>query len=599
MPVVRTLKRLARPQALAVVFVLYVVSVIYATTRLDYKLREGESYIIVLRNRLPGIISNWSVNTHLFFYNASSSVTSSVRSGSSGNLDLDPNDVKKVMNAKSGLLKSGESTTITTATPTTTLKPTASHVIAGKVPDQVVRTTAVDVTWTEVDRCKQYEVPTLSASELNNITLPAYLTHYSAHHDTTRASLWPLLLWRQRGRVYCNGDMHTYEGEMAKFTGVTLDRTRGVGAKGGEDISDVMMQAEDMEFYTYKQGFFRLPCPAQVPVSNMPLFGGARNDHNLWKASLQLLTDRSGDVTSERRAEFTVAVIRYEYVNLYHTLAEMYSVFLTALFFDLDPANVHVLWVDGHPRGSLDDVWGTLFASANRVSSLRNQTSFDTMVWGIVGPHSPIHCHFTTNAIFVDEFRHFFLSRYNIDGSSHKLDCSRVNVLLVWRRNYVAHPRNPSGSVSRKVANEEDLVIALRDINNDTSMTSSHTSLSVKATQIDLLDMRSQLDIIATTDILIGMHGAGLSHALFLPDHAALVELLPNYWPASEHFAAMARWRHLLYERWQNTDPTNELPDSSTRIPPHVVVDIVKKLLSTMCHATKSSNTITSRPNVL
>ena len=35
----------------------------------------------------------------------------------------------------------------------------------------------------------------------------------------------------------------------------------------------------------------------------------------------------------------------------------------------------------------------------------------------------------------------------------------------------------------------------------------------------------SQVSITAGTDILVGMHGAGLTHLLFLPDWAEVVEL--------------------------------------------------------------------------
>jgi len=38
-------------------------------------------------------------------------------------------------------------------------------------------------------------------------------------------------------------------------------------------------------------------------------------------------------------------------------------------------------------------------------------------------------------------------------------------------------------------------------------------------------DFRQQLRIIQDTDILIGIHGAGLTHLLFLPDWSSVFEL--------------------------------------------------------------------------
>ena len=40
--------------------------------------------------------------------------------------------------------------------------------------------------------------------------------------------------------------------------------------------------------------------------------------------------------------------------------------------------------------------------------------------------------------------------------------------------------------------------------------------------------MEEQFAVVQQTDVLIGMHGAALAHALLLPPHAALVELWPE-----------------------------------------------------------------------
>ena len=33
----------------------------------------------------------------------------------------------------------------------------------------------------------------------------------------------------------------------------------------------------------------------------------------------------------------------------------------------------------------------------------------------------------------------------------------------MWRQDYVAHPRNPSGEISRKIKNENDLLKAVKE----------------------------------------------------------------------------------------------------------------------------------------
>jgi glycoprotein 2-beta-D-xylosyltransferase len=102
--------------------------------------------------------------------------------------------------------------------------------------------------------------------------------------------------------------------------------------------------------------------------------------------------------------------------------------------------------------------------------------------------------------------------------------------------------------------------------------------------QLDALAMKQQLSIIARTDVLMGMHGAGLSHTLFLPPHAGLLEFYPTYWPqANKHFRTFAFWRKLHYDNWQNMDQANEKDNHRTYIPPSVVVGLVQKIRKAMC----------------
>ena len=109
-----------------------------------------------------------------------------------------------------------------------------------------------------------------------------------------------------------------------------------------------------------------------------------------------------------------------------------------------------------------------LFNSVSRLSSLGTRTRFRQLVWNIVGYESPmmIYMHSPIPPLFA-EFRQHMMSSYNIDSPSSKSssssltlarNCSALSVLFIWRRNYIAHPRNPTGFVQRKVSNERELV---------------------------------------------------------------------------------------------------------------------------------------------
>jgi len=120
------------------------------------------------------------------------------------------------------------------------------------------------------------------------------------------------------------------------------------------------------------------------------------------------------------------------------------------------------------------------------------------------------------------------LDSYGVDWTTHRLDCSSVSLLLISRQDYVTHPRNSAAVVRRKIADEPHLEAALRERN---------PALRVRSARLEGLSLKHQLQLAATTDVVVAMHGAGLTHALFMPERAAVVEMVPRRRAAgSRHF---------------------------------------------------------------
>ncbi|KAH3831156.1 hypothetical protein DPMN_104418 [Dreissena polymorpha] len=364
---------------------------------------------------------------------------------------------------------------------------------------------------------------------------------------------------------FCNGNFVGFEHKWALLTNVVVLPDRGYGRSGGEDISEVLNQSEDDEYYKLQKGYFTLKC---LTGSINYQFNKVSHLHK-WLNAMDLIESSYG---SERYAELcTIVVQRYEYANLYHTMTDFYNVFLLLEMFNIKSEHVRILLLDGHPHGALDTTWGKLYNGYIRASDIKQPTLFPCMMWATVGYDSPLNQHQVTHVPKLEEFRRFFLRQHGL-AINDRINCNNLTVLFLWRRDYLAHPRNPSGTVSRKIRNEEELIAAAKQ------HFSKHTILDV---QLDLLDMTDQLIMVSQTDILIGMHGAGLSHTLFLPQHAGLIELYPTYWSQSNvHFKSMARWRSLHYLSWQNMDSTKELENKYT------IVDVnsVKTLLDDMAH---------------
>jgi len=75
------------------------------------------------------------------------------------------------------------------------------------------------------------------------------------------------------------------------------------------------------------------------------------------------------------------------------------------------------------------------------------------------------------------------------------------------------------------------------------------------------IPFKEQLEISANSDVLVGIHGAGLTHLMFLPDWAAEFELY-NCEDAN-CYADLSRLRGLHYVTWSDTDKLTSETDGS------------------------------------
>ncbi|XP_037077683.1 EGF domain-specific O-linked N-acetylglucosamine transferase-like [Pollicipes pollicipes] len=102
----------------------------------------------------------------------------------------------------------------------------------------------------------------------------------------------------------------------------------------------------------------------------------------------------------------------------------------------------------------------------------------------------------------------------------------------------------------RRVLNEEQLLTALRG---------QHGVQLIKAAFTHATPFLEQVRLVAGSDVLVGMHGAGLTHMLMLPDWGAVFELYNCEDP--DCYRDLARLRGLHYRTWEHRDkltPQNE-----------------------------------------
>eukprot|EP00633_Aureoumbra_lagunensis_P009617 CAMPEP_0197311278 /NCGR_PEP_ID=MMETSP0891-20130614/9771_1 /TAXON_ID=44058 ORGANISM="Aureoumbra lagunensis, Strain CCMP1510" /NCGR_SAMPLE_ID=MMETSP0891 /ASSEMBLY_ACC=CAM_ASM_000534 /LENGTH=240 /DNA_ID=CAMNT_0042797315 /DNA_START=923 /DNA_END=1641 /DNA_ORIENTATION=- len=113
--------------------------------------------------------------------------------------------------------------------------------------------------------------------------------------------------------------------------------------------------------------------------------------------------------------------------------------------------------------------------------------------------------------------------------------------------------------LGRSVRNDAAVVQALKSLSQ--KKFSNGAQVIVQDIDYSTLDFRQQILTDIDTDIMVGPHGAGLLHNIFMPDRAALVELFIDSSQANRHFHNFAKWQGRKYfsKPFPNPIPTDEL----------------------------------------
>ena len=373
----------------------------------------------------------------------------------------------------------------------------------------------------------------------------------------------PILeIWRYTTYGTCGGRFVTYDRDAALVRDVIVDKQFAV--------ANVVNQTQQEDgYYAFKPDFFRLQCDHLPDLR----FRGESTNH-LWRWKKASVTYSSSAFVDDIISDFTLAITRYEYHHIYHTLTDIFNAFLALKYFNLNPADVRILLIDTHPNSQIEPLYNIIFKSVTKLHQLNDVTFFNALFWNRIGYHSELADHSKNTLPYIEEFRQFILNHYNITKYP-PLNCNALTVTLISRKDYVTAQGNQTRIIQRKFYNDEELITTLK---------SSGHPISISHVFLEQLNLEKQFHLVTRTDILIGMHGAGLTHALFLPPHAGVIELIPKYWNNADwHFKSICQWRNLHYTRWRNEDPANEFDNYQTKIPPTVLIYKMSEILSAMC----------------
>ncbi|KAF3924866.1 hypothetical protein ABW21_db0204986 [Orbilia brochopaga] len=249
----------------------------------------------------------------------------------------------------------------------------------------------------------------------------------------------------------------------------------------------------------------------------------------------------------QRDNSYKVLIKREGGMNYWHTLMEILSFYFSIDALQMavdrktgkpymspqDTSKIQVIILDTHDNLGYRELWS--YFSDKPILHIKNYTEdattipcLDNLIIPLPGASNPLwqgdwNPRTCDHSIIVNTVRSRILK--HLDVSTDRDFDAPVNVTFIDRRG------------SRKLTNSRELIHALK---------SEFPSVHVKVVDMAPLTLREQLDIIVHTDVLVGVHGAGHTHGLFLPPQSSVVEILPDEL-AHRGFRNLASLRGLRY----------------------------------------------------
>lgn len=381
--------------------------------------------------------------------------------------------------------------------------------------------------------------------------------------------------WDVKKTSSCDGKFKGYAHLFVRWENMTIDPSKSSCAYGGENITEVLKRRESSELLNPRPGFFEVNCRSR-PRYDFARYLTNRGHLPSWLRMVKMTKPviKNKNIINN----FTIVVQRYEYANMYHSMNDIFNMFLLHIFFHKDPSKTTIIFADGHPKGHIDPLWENLFGRVIRVRHLKTKTTFRELIWAMLEKFCPLNLFDLKKVEYIDYFRSFVLGTYGIQVREAP-NCVKTKVLFLWRHDYLSHPRNPKEKIMRKISNEQELFNTTKN---------AFPQLNFMAVDLATITIKEQLRIIAETDIIIAMHGAGLTLELFLPPNGGVIELLP-YDPKMasrkqyDLFKVIASRIPLHHKHWQNKDKENEVSFGNTYIPPKIVHSLLEDHVQKVC----------------
>jgi hypothetical protein len=309
---------------------------------------------------------------------------------------------------------------------------------------------------------------------------------------------------RKASKVICSGggnrsSIKIYPGQIIELTNVVLDF--GKRSNAGSN-------------FRYNSGFLLVDC--HIPVNS---------DRSLLKGPIASAASFVNDLSFGRRIQQTATISqRDDCGNVWHALADFLRVFTSSYVADSSPLEQSVLVLDDRIQISddLDSIdiclyQGSLQALGRKgplrgVQFQNERVFFDRLIvpveeqgelgliWEMKACDIPEVLGRYVDNLF-DYFGWSTVGQITKERRLHNTDV--VQLLLSSRRKKPF--ANPGQEIGRRIANEQELAKKLGEI----------PGLQVKVAEFYEYSFKEQLEMFRNADIMLGMHGAGLTNLIY------------------------------------------------------------------------------------
>lgn len=233
-----------------------------------------------------------------------------------------------------------------------------------------------------------------------------------------------------------------------------------------------------------------------------------------------------------------------EHTNLFHAHTDWLAAFTAVRLLGLEHERTRLVLLDRCPAGSLDGIFEALFSSAHGAARLEQfagrRVLFRRAVFVAPGYSSLLWARqFADDAGppvgLLRDYGRFVRGTF-VDEAVTCAPDDPLRVTVLVRRPY----GEGRAVLMRQFQSEDALVTAISGV----------PGVAVRVADPAGRPFADQLDMFAGTEVLVGAHGAGLSHTLAIAEHGALVEIVAE--PASSTYRLypnLAAWSGRLCRR--------------------------------------------------